>query len=264
MKGANHFLISCTLGCLLMPATSIYAEEIVLHTIHLPPHIIDSAELPPPSDFGQVEAVYGFDVDVLRAAYATQGVTVRIELTPWKRIMRDVEEGLILGAVSCRPLPIREKFAFFSTPLSDSANAFVTRRSFLDDDVSTLAVLKKFHVSAVNGWSQTDILDSAKIPYSSVSGLDQGINLVLRRNQDIFMTERDSAIFAAQRMGVIDQLSFYDVAELGLDYYSGCFSKKYPDAEKWRDVLNKGLKELDENGKRDEIFKRYGFSSLPN
>ena len=72
MKGANHFLISCTLGCLLMPATSIYAEEIVLHTIHLPPHIIDSAELPPPSDFGKVEAVHGFDVDVLRSVCNTR------------------------------------------------------------------------------------------------------------------------------------------------------------------------------------------------
>tara|TARA_R110001606_G_scaffold359374_1_gene511214 strand:- start:666 stop:1460 length:795 start_codon:yes stop_codon:yes gene_type:complete len=264
MKRANRFLIACIFGCLLIPARSLFAEEIVLHTIHLPPHIIDSAELPPPADFGQTEAVYGFDVDVLRAAYATQGVTVRIELTPWKRIMRDVEEGLILGAVSCRPLPVREKFAFFSTPLSDSANAFVTRRSFLDSNTPTLAILKKFQVSAVNGWSQTDILDSAKIPYYSVSGLDQGINLVLRRNQDIFMTERDSAIFAAQSMGVVDQLSFYDIAELGPDHYAGCFSKKYPDAEKWRDVLNKGLKELDESGKKDEIFKRYGFSSLPN
>lgn len=260
MKGAHRFFISCLLGCLLMPTTAIHAEEIVLHTIHLPPHIIDSDIIPPPEGFGE-EPVYGFDVDILRAAYATQGVRVRIELTPWRRIMRDVEEGLILGAVSCRQLPARETFALFSAPLSDSANAFVTRRAFLDDETPTLDLLGQYNAAAVNGWSQTDILKGADIPYYSVSGLDQGINLVLRRNQDIFMTERDSAIFAAKRMGVIDQLSFYDVSGLGLDHYAGCFSKKYPNAEKWRDLLNKGLKELNESGERDAIFERYGLSS---
>ncbi|QRV25571.1 substrate-binding periplasmic protein [Marinomonas foliarum] len=261
MKGANHFFISCLLGYLLMSTAPIYGEEIVLHTIHLPPHIIDPTIIPPPEGLDE-DAVYGFDVDILRAAYATQGVLVRVELTPWKRIMRDVEEGLILGAVSCRRLPVRETFALFSAPLSDSANAFVTRRAFLDDEVPTLSLLNQYSVAAVNGWSQTDILKGANIPYYSVSGLDQGINLVLRRNHDIFMTERDSAIFAARRMGVIDQLSFYDVSGLGLDHYAGCFSKKYPNAEQWRDLLNKGLKELNKSGERDAIFERYGLPFL--
>jgi polar amino acid transport system substrate-binding protein len=124
-------------------------------------------------------------------------------------------------------------------------------------EVPTLGILKKYNVAAVNGWSQTNILDSADIPYSSVSGLEQGINVLLRRNQDVFMTERDSAIFAAKRMQVIDSLSFYDVSELGLDHYTTCFSRSYPEAEKWRDVLNKGLKELGASGKREEILKKY-------
>ncbi|WP_417537643.1 substrate-binding periplasmic protein [Marinomonas sp.] len=241
--------------------TMAHAEEIVLHTIHLPPHIIDSNILPAPASFGDVGDVYGFDVDVLRAAYATQGVTVRIELTPWKRIMRDVEAGLVLGAVSCRQLPVRDKFALFSDHLSDSANAFVTRRGHLDGQSPTLALLHKYNVAAVNGWAQSDILNGAKLPYSLVSGLDQGINVVLRRNQDIFMTERDSAIFASKRMGVFDQLSFYDVEGVGRDHYDVCFSKAFPDAEKWRDILNKGLDVLDKSGQRDAIFQRYGFSS---
>ncbi|WP_137170599.1 ABC transporter substrate-binding protein [Marinomonas sp. FW-1] len=261
MKGFPRFLISCLLGFLFIPATAIHAKEIVLHTIHLPPHIIDPDIIPPPEGFDE-DAVYGFDVDILRAAYATQGVQVRIELTPWKRIMRDVEKGLVLGAVSCRRLPGRETFALFSAPLSDSSNAFVTRRGFLDGETPNLALLNQYHVAAVNGWSQTDILQGADIPYYSVPGLDQGINLVLRRNKEVFMTERDSAMFAARRMGVIDQLSFYDVFGVGLDHYAVCFSKKYPNAEKWRDLLNKGLMELNESGERDVIFERYGLPSL--
>ena len=258
----RRFLLFFVLGMLCVSGQTLYAEDIVLHTIHFPPHIIDANEIPPSPDFGAVNSVYGFDADVLRAAYATQGVTVRIELTPWKRIMRDVEAGLILGAVSCRQVPVREKFAFFSDHLSDSANAFVTRHSYLDNDIPTLAVLSKYDIVASNGWSQTNILEGQGIPYASVTGLDQGINVVLRRNKDIFMTERDSAIFAAKRMGVMNQLSFYDVEELGLDHYSVCFSKRYPNAEKWRDILNKGLQELNKSGKREEILQRYRLSSV--
>ncbi|MCS7484955.1 hypothetical protein UA24_00265 [Marinomonas sp. BSi20414] len=240
-----------------------HAEEIVLHTIHLPPRIIDASILPPSANFPDAGAVYGSDVDILRAAYATQGVSVRIELRPWKRVMRDVEEGLVLGAVSCRQVPVRESFAYFSLPLSESMSAFVTRLGYLNVENTNLDILTRFDVAAVNGWSQTNILNDANIPYASVTGLEQGINLILRRNQDIFMTERDSALFEAQQMGVADRLSFYDVTGLEVDHYRVCFSKRYPDAEKWRDILNEGLKELDRSGKREEIFKQYGLFFAP-
>ncbi|NLQ17240.1 transporter substrate-binding domain-containing protein [Marinomonas sp. M1K-6] len=244
-----------------LSVSSVSAEEIVLQTVHLPPRIIDAAILPPPAGFADAGSVYGFDVEILRAAYATQGVTVRIELRPWKRVMRDVEEGLVLGAISCRQVPLREAFADFSNPLSNSVSTFVTRRGYLDAEPSTLDILQRYQVAAVNGWAQTNILDDAKIPYFSVTGLEQGINLVLRRNHDIFMTERDSVMFVAKQMGVMSRLSFYDVTALSLDHYSVCFSKQYPDSKKWRDRLNKGLDELERSGKKEEIFKRYGFSS---
>ena len=260
MEVVRRYWVACVFVIFGFSTANASAEEIVLYTIHLPPHIIDASLLAPPSGFGEVEDVYGSDVEVLRAAYATQGVSVRIELRPWKRIMRDVEAGLVLGALSCRPIPSRERFALFSDDLSDSSNAFVTRRSFLDGEDPTLEILKKYDVAAVNGWSQMSILDSAGLPYTSVSGLEQGINVVLRRNQDVFMTERDSAVFAAKRMQVFDLLSFYDIEGLGLDHFSTCFSKLYPEADKWRNVLNKGLKELDTSGKREEILKKYSAS----
>jgi len=259
----RRYWVACVCIIFGFSTANVSAEEIVLYTIHLPPHIIDASLLAPPFGFGEVEDVYGSDVEVLRAAYATQGVSVRIELRPWKRIMRDVEAGLVLGAVSCRPIPSRERFAIFSDDLSDSSNAFVTRRSFLDGEGPTLDILRKYDVAVVNGWSQMSILDSAGLPYTSVTGLELGINVVLRRDQDVFMTERDSAIFAATQMQVIDKLSFYDAAGLGLDHYTTCFSRSYPEAEKWRDVLNKGLKELDASGKKEEIFKKYSASFGP-
>lgn len=262
MERVRQYWMACVGVVLGFSIIDAYAEEIVLHTVHIPPHIVDASIVPPPADFDNTEAIYGLDAEMLRAAYATQGVSVRIVLTPWKRIMRDVEKGLILGAVSCRPVPARERFAIFSDHLSDSANTLVTRRGYLDGKMPTLALLKGYDVAAVNGWSQTNILDSADIGYASVTGLEQGLNVVLRRNFDVFMTERDSAIFAAKKLQIYEKLSFYDVVDVEIDHYTVCFSKLYPDAEKWRDVLNKGLEALNKNGKKDEIVKKYGFSSM--
>lgn len=238
------------------------AQALVLYALHLPPHMIDASIDPPPKGTVPRRAVYGVDVDLIRAAYATQGVTVNFKFMPWKRIIRNIEAGEVLGAASCRVLSSRNKFAFFSQAVSQSVSAFVTRRSYLDGQAPSLKTLAKHSIVAVNGWSQTNILDNAHLSYTSVSGLKQGFNLILRRNQDVFATERDSAIFEAKRLGMFDQLSFYDVEGLNNQEYSVCFSKKYPNAEYWRDVLNRGLDQLKASGEWNVIAARYGLAVI--
>lgn len=238
------------------------AQALVLYALHLPPHMIDASIDPPPKGTVPRRAAYGADVELIRAAYATQGVTVHFKFMPWKRIIRNVEAGEILGAASCRVLSSRNKFAFFSQAVSQSVSAFVTRRSYLDGQAPSLKTLANYNIIAVNGWSQTNILDNAHLSYTSVSGLKQGFNLILRRNQDVFATERDSAIFEAKRLGLFDQLSFYDMEGLNNQEYSVCFSKKYPNAEYWRDVLNRGLDQLKASGEWNVIAARYGLAVI--
>lgn len=259
MRARKHALI-CSLCCALaLLCQPLAAQELTLYTLHLPPHMIDSRLIPPKDKANQGHAVYGFDVDIVRAAFAIEGVAVHFKLMPWKRIMRDTEAGIILGAVSCRPLPSREKFAYFSDSVSRSANTLVTRKHFLDGQTPiSLEMLKQYKTIAVNGWSQTNILANAAVPFMRVNGLSQGFNVLLRRNQDVFMTEQDGAIFEANRLGLLDKVSFYDVADLADQHYAVCLSKKYPEAKKWRDLLNKGLTHIKANGEWNVILKRYG------
>ncbi|GAA0825969.1 hypothetical protein GCM10009112_02640 [Marinomonas arenicola] len=233
------------------------AQDITLYGVHFPPYMIDSSILPATDDVNKDAGVYGMDIDLVRQAYATQGVTVHFELMPWKRIMRNLQAGVGLGAVSCRPLPSRHDFARFSQIISQSRSVFITRRDYLAPGAYPMATAKKHHTMAMNGWAQATLLENAKIDYHTVGSIAQGFNLLLRRNQDVFLTERAGAYFEARRLGIEDKLSFYEVSDLAEQHYTVCFSKHYPNADKWRVILDKGLDEVKANGEWREILKRY-------
>lgn len=234
------------------------AEEIVLYTLHFPPYTIDSKEVPSATPLEYDDGLYGLDVDLIRAAYATQGVSVRYKIMPWTRVMRDVEAGLILGGISCHPVTSRESFSLFSDPVSRSSLALVTRRDFLSAGSHSLQELKNYKTLVVNGWAPMNILDANGIDYSLVNEDRQGLTLLLRRNHDVFMTGKESIAFEANVLGISDQLSLYDITGMEYKYYTVCFSRSYKDASMWRDKLNKGLEAIKQSGKSRAIYIRYG------
>jgi len=258
MQNMHKIQIACLLFFMGLCNQNLKAQEITLYGIHFPPHVIDSTIISKPSFIDTNKSVYGIDADLVREAYATQGVVVNFEIMSWRRIMRDVQDGMILGAITCRKVSPRAQFSIFSENITLSAHALVTRKQLLDDQVISLATLIDYKTVAVEGWSQTNVLKDAEIPFSIVSNLRQGLNVVLRRDQDVLVAERDNALFTANKIGIQDQLSFYDLTVDESNYYPVCFSKEYPNAEKWRDILNKGLEVIKLNGVQERIFQRYG------
>ncbi|SHF38461.1 amino acid ABC transporter substrate-binding protein, PAAT family [Marinomonas polaris DSM 16579] len=234
------------------------AEEVVLYTVHFPPYTIDSKEVPSPTPLENDDGLYGLDVDLIRAAYKTQGISVQYKIMPWSRVMRDIEAGLILGGISCHPIPERESFAIFSDPVSLSSLALVTRRDFLSEGSHSLQELKNYKTLVVNGWAPMNILDANGVGYSLVNEDRQGLTLLLRRNHDVFMTGKESIAYDANLLGVSDQLSLYDIKDLEYSYYTVCFSQFYKKARMWRDKLNVGLESIKKSGVSKAIYASYG------
>lgn len=254
----HKVLITCLLLFIGLYNQNLQAQEITLYGIHFPPHVIDSNIIPQLPLIDKNNTMYGIDVDLVREAYASQGVVVHFELMAWKRIMRNVEAGIVLGAITCRQVYPRTLFSIFSDHVTVSRHALVTRKYFLDQQEYSLQMLKKFKNVAVEGWSQTSVLKEADIPFSLVDNLKQGFNVILRRGQEVLVVERDNAIYMANKLGIQDQVSFYDLSVNENNYYPVCFSQDYPDAEKWRNILNKGLDVIESNGVKQKIFQRYG------
>lgn len=256
----NGMWFICALAYLSLFCRSSFAQDITLYTMHYPPYTIDSRITPSTTPIHYADGMYGLDIDLIRMAYKTQGVFVHFKVAPWKRVMRDLRAGLILGGVSCRRIPLREPYALFSDPTSVSSVVLVTRKAYFQDESYTLDILQSYKTIAVDGWAQSAILDSLGIEFTPVPGLKQGLFLILHRNQDVFMAPKESLSYLAKKMDVLDQLSFYAIEGVKYNHYTVCFSKKVEGAEKWRDMLNKGLKVLRESGQDKDVYQHYGMT----
>jgi len=257
----QHFIkITLLLTCLLLSKFSS-AQVLTLFAEHYPPYTIDSkVNSSIPKTAGQALAS-GMDIDLIRAAYASLGYETEFEFRPWKRVMRNVELGRALGGISCQKTPERLKFANFSEPLSQTRMVFVTNTKFEGPIPHSIADLAKLKVVIVSGYSHQSMLESRNIKHSLVSTLTQGINLVKHRDQDVFFSSWEGTAYEAQRLGLRGDLQFSLPAEHNTKTYHVCFSKKFPESDRWLAALNEGLIKIKKQGVMEQIKIKHGMKN---
>lgn len=258
----RHRFSLLLMALMLSINTQVHAETIELYGIHFPPYAIDSQIVQSFPENKSPDGIYGVDIELIREAYQTQDIDVTFKMGPWKRIMRDVEQGLILGAVSCRPITSRANFSYFSDPVSFSTMVMATPKDYFGSQ-SQLSLDVLFDQKTITnaGWAQEAVLTHHGISYSVVNGISQGVALVLHRNQDVFMTDKESLIYVLDQMDVRDQFSFYNINNIDYKDYSVCFSKKYPDSKRLLHALNQGLRVLKETGRTQALYDEYGITA---
>lgn len=242
--------------------TQVHGESIELYGIHFPPYSIDSSIVQSFPETESSDGMYGVDIELIREAYQTQGIDVTFKMGAWKRIMRDVEQGMILGAISCRPITSRASFSYFSDPVSFSTMVMATEKDYFGNQSQlSLDILLDHKTIANAGWAQEAILTDHGISYSVVNGISQGVALVRHRNQDVFMTDKESLIYVLDQIDIRDQFSFYDIKNIAYKHYGVCFSKKYPDSERLLRALNQGLQALKDTERTQTLYDKYGITA---
>ena len=247
---------------LMLMSQFTVGQTLTLYAEHYPPYAIDvkankfitSHSIKTDHDTTFV----GMDVELIRQAYFSMGVEAKFEFRPWKRVMRDVEQGYILGGISCRRTEPREVFINFSEPVSRSRQAFISRANINGKVIQSIEGLKSVNVVIVSGYSQQSVLESNGIKYTAASSLIQGLNLVQRRDQDVFFSGWEGAAYEAKRLGYLEELVFTDSNTGDVKEFYVCFSKKYADSDKWRLLLNEGLIKIKEQGLMGTIKQKYG------
>ena len=263
LKYKKHIALALCSFVLVPPL--LRAQTLTLHAEHYPPYSIDNKKDVSTTTDPNISDTYssfeGLDIELIKKAYSLVGVQVNFEFWPWKRVMRDVELGNILGGISCRKTKSREEFSDFSDPVSESRQALISRKSFKGEVSQNIENLKFSKVVIVSGYSQQSILDSRGIEYTKASSLTQGLNLVKHRDQDVFFSGWEGAAYEAKRLGYLDELVFTQANTGGIKEYRVCFSKKYENSEKWRLMLNEGLKKMREQGLMKPIQQKYGITN---
>jgi polar amino acid transport system substrate-binding protein len=197
------------------------------------------------SDTGVVS---GSDVEIVQAAFQSQGVQAKVDVLPWARIIKLMEHGAIAGTLPCSQRPERLAYMIFSDPLTTLQPAAIARKAQQFSDISQLNDLGRYKVVSILGWGVDTQLSQKGIAHTSVLDIRTALANLIFRDVDIFYNTVDSSIAVARTMQVDKQLQVIylnDIPKLDLHL---CLSQRYPESHSLLETFNKGLQQIKDNG----------------
>lgn len=233
----------------LCSADSLYAEDdLTFYVVDYPPYLMAENE---------TSEVTGVDIDVTRAAFATQGISVQFKLMPWKRILKSMEQGLIAGTISCSIRPDREGFMLFSDSISAVRRVVVSASELNANNIHTLQDLSNYSVVSVEGWGMQKQLDRLKIEHQTAPDLASAIKAVRYRDIELLYVAEYPALFYIKQLGIEQDLKVTPITNEAVLPLHVCISKYYPNADNILATMNEGLLRIKESGQYEQIRSNY-------
>ncbi|QZA78891.1 transporter substrate-binding domain-containing protein [Deefgea tanakiae] len=190
----------------------------------------------------------GLSVDLVRAAFATQGVEVRFMPVPFARCLFEVEHG---QAVACFNASIteenKEKFLWPSLPLLSEGLSILALSETALQNLGPKD-LEGYVVGTTNGYTYpTSLMRNKKIS-KDVSRTDavQLKKLMSRRIQYAIINTTPAQLMINADPVMRGKIKIVGSVELSLLYLN--FSKKHPDAPRLLAAFERGLKTIQSNG----------------
>ena len=191
----------------------------------------------------------GFAVDLVTAAFASQGVTVNLAPVPYARGLQDVAEGKEIGVFDTTGTPELAKTYLFHTPAMFKASIVIYAPVAHPDGKLSEADLEGKKVGITNGYTYTDTFDvNPKITRDPSPGDTQLLKkLALNRIQYAVIYDKVANLIISENKadleGKIKVVGTLTDIELFLS-----FSRKHPEGGQWRDVFQKGLQAIIADG----------------
>ncbi|WP_342608509.1 substrate-binding periplasmic protein [Vibrio tritonius] len=210
-----------------------------------PPYVIDGN---PPT---------GLSVDIVKAAYATQGYDIQIEIKPWSRSLKEAEYGRDVVVIAAWYSDTRKDTLLFSDPYLYNEISLVTLKdnqfewgTYKDLNGKTVGVIKSYAYD-------DDFLQSPWLMRIEASDLLTNIHKVMNGRIDMFIEEYRVALWTMRKNKIPPNLFtkiYPNVAYSGLYVASG---KANPKAKVYIEAFNRGLRLIRSNGELDRIVKKY-------
>lgn len=209
---------------------------------NFPPQKIESPE----------EGLEGFDVDLLRVAFAHSGVEVKIDYYPWARALHLASLGEADGLCSCSYAKERETVFHYSIPMGKVAiGIFSAPQS--GAPARSLEAMRGQRVAVVRQYALRQDLAGLNVEIEQVDNETQGLSMMMLGRVEHFYAYRDPVLYMLQRSGRFPAPHF---AETSVSPYYACFSKRRPQGRILLELFNKGLAELQKSG-ADKAIKRF-------
>jgi polar amino acid transport system substrate-binding protein len=219
----------------------------------------------PPSKIASDAVLPGYDVEVLRAAFASRNLTLITPFYPWQRAYFLARIGQVDGLCSCSYLPERKDEFFYSDLLGHAQVAFYTIGNATLDRLTEIGDARNMTVGIVNGYSLEAPAREAGLDVMLVNSEATLIDMLLSRRIDValsFKAPIDFQLHKTAREGTgIDQIRS---KVMSTNPYYSCISRNAQNPELLLTELNTGLAAIRANGLYDKILAKYGLLKQGN
>ncbi|RCK28410.1 hypothetical protein TH8_03370 [Thalassospira profundimaris] len=216
----------------------------------------------PPAKIADKATEPGYDVEILRAAFATRNITLLTPFYPWKRAYFLARTGQVDGLCSCSYLPEREADFLFSDILGHVRVAIYSTRDEVLGSVETLADARDMTVGVVNGYNLETAARKAGLDIIMANSETTLVNLLLSKRLDAALSFRAPMDYVLNvgKSGATD-IDKIKSKILSNDPYYSCISRTTEHASLLLAQLNVGLSTIRKNGLYDKILAKYGILS---
>lgn len=210
----------------------------------------------------------GIFSEIVTAAYARKGYTVRYTDMPWARVLETVKDGDLDAAACAYYTEERNETYFFSDPVMQGGALVLYKKKGTDITAwKTMEDLRGYRIGVLRGSAYTSEFDQADFLEKEAASSELfNLKKLLAGRLDLVLMDPAVANYFI-RQYLTDQEEFdtdeFDTVSPPLNEGQSVylmFSRAIPDIQIKIQALNEGLKEIREDGTYNDILQKYGLS----
>lgn len=205
----------------------------------------------------------GLTIEIVRAAYKTQGHEITMEFVPWARAEAGVKNGTYDIVPYTWRTEARAKVLLFSTPYAVGNVRFMKRKGDPFDFTGLDSLTGKL-VGTVRGYGYGDaFMNATHFTREPSNDLMTNVKKLLRKRVDLTLEDETvaRALLSTEDPKALEQIEFVKTP-LSVNPLYVTAGLQNPKAQEIISAFNKGLEVIRANGTLDRIMKRYGMEKV--
>jgi polar amino acid transport system substrate-binding protein len=229
-------------------------------------HIVIAADIWCPFNCDKKDTQQGYMVDLASKIFAAKGIKVEYRIMPWSRVLQEVMDGQIDGAIGTAKVEANG-LIFPTVEQGRMRNAFWIKQDqpWRFEGISSL---QKVILAYIASYSYSRDVDTylanpehqqKVVALHGKKALDSALGMLRAERVDAFIEDESVLRYNLQRLNLqnIINAGYVDFETQRQNLYIA-FTPIKPEAKEWASILSKGTAEMRANGQLDELLKRYG------
>ena len=204
---------------------------------------------------------YGFVGRLIKKAFAREGYDVKFQFYPWERAFRKLMQGEVHASAYWFESEEREKYAYYSKPLTVEQTVFWYRRDNPLNDWEELRDLQNYRIGASRGITYTE--EFWQLAREGVLDIDlanddlSNFRKLLHGRVDLFPSSKINAREMLERNLEEAQIKQLDYHERSLRGQTGhlLFPRGYSTSRALLEIFNRELEELKDESVYEELYQ---------